>query len=301
MLRSFAEVLDEAKQNGQRTISVAAAQDKEVLLAVKAARDAGLAQVILVGDAGLIQPLLEEVGLPADTPVVHEPDAGKAALTAVSLVRTGQAQIFMKGLVNSSDFLKAVVNKEWGLRTGHLLSHLSAYEVPGGEKLIYLTDSGMNVAPSREEKQGILDNAIQAVRALGVERPKVAVLAASEIVNPRIPATTDAQALAVMNRQGQFFPAIVEGPVAMDVALNPEHARHKGITSEVAGDVDIFMIPSLEAGNILSKALIHYAGFKNAGVIIGATHPVVMVSRADSIEAKLYSIALACLLAGVRQ
>ncbi|MDF2568555.1 MAG: Phosphate butyryltransferase [Sporomusa sp.] len=301
MLRNFMEVLDKAKQAGRQIISVAAAQDKDVLKAVKAAWDAGLAQAILVGDADLIRPLLGEVGLPSDMPIVHEPEVSKAAMTAVSLVKNGKAQIFMKGLVNSSDFLKAVVNKELGLRTGHLLSHLSAYEVPGGEKLIFLTDSGMNVAPSQEEKKGILVNAIMAISALGIERPKVAVLAASEIVNPKIQATVDAKALADMYIQGEFYPAIVEGPIAMDVALSPEHAKHKGITSEIAGNVDIFMIPNIEAGNILSKALIHYANFKNAGVIIGATHPVVMVSRADSAEAKLYSIALACLLAGAKQ
>jgi len=301
MLCNFMEVLNKAKQAGRQIISVAAAQDKDVLKAVKAAWDADLAQAILVGDADLIRPLLGEVGLPSDMPIVHEPEVGKAAITAVSLVKAGKAQIFMKGLVNSSDFLKAVVNKELGLRTGHLLSHLSAYEVPGGEKLIFLTDSGMNVAPSQEEKKGILVNAIMAISALGIERPKVAVLAASEIVNPKIQATVDAKALADMYRQGEFYPAIVEGPIAMDVALSPEHAKHKGITSEIAGNIDIFMIPNIEAGNILSKALIHYANFKNAGVIIGATHPVVMVSRADSAEAKLYSIALACLLAGAKQ
>lgn len=303
MLRNFMEVLDKAKRAGRQTISVAAAQDKDVLHAVKAAQVAGLAQAILVGDADLIRPLLGEVGLPIDMPIVHEPEDSKAAMTAVSLVKTGKAQILMKGLVNSSDFLKAVVNKEVGLRTGRLLSHLSVYEVPGGKKLIFLTDSGMNVAPNQEEKKDILVNAIMAASVLAIERPKVAVLAASEIVNPKIQATVDAKALADMYRyrQGEFPPAIVEGPIAMDVALNAEHAKHKGLTSEVAGDVDIFMIPNIEAGNILSKALIHYANFKNAGVVIGATHPVVMVSRADSAEAKLYSIALACLLAGAKQ
>ncbi len=297
MLHSFEEVVAKAKTFGQMTISVAAAQDKEVLEAVQAAQTAGLAKAILVGDAEKIKPLLAEVGLPADTPVVHEPDVKQAALTAVSLVSKGEAQVLMKGLVNSGDFLKAVLNGEVGLRTGRLLSHFAAFEAPGCEKLIFHSDGGMNIAPDLAEKKDILLNALLALKALGIEQPKVAILAANEVVNPKMPATVDAKALMDLNEE-LFSNSIIEGPIAMDVALNPEAAKHKGLKSAVSGDVDLFIMPSIETGNILAKGLIYYAGFKNSGVIVGATNPVVMVSRADSAESKLNSIALACLLAG---
>ncbi|HWR39394.1 MAG TPA: phosphate acyltransferase [Patescibacteria group bacterium] len=296
MLKNFAELMNRARTRGGLTVSVAAAQDRDVLLALKTAQDAGLVSGILVGDEAQIRSLLPQVGLAPETPVIHEADPVQAARTAVKLVRQGQAQILMKGQVGSGDFLRAVVDKAAGLRTSRLLSHLSAYEVPGSDKVIFMTDSGMNVAPTLDEKKDILMNALLTLHGLGVREPRVAVLAASEVVSDKIPATTDARALAEWQAAGEL-PGVVEGPVAMDVALNPEAARHKGIDSKVSGVVDLFLVPSIETGNILSKALIYYAGFKNAGVILGATHPVVMVSRADAPESKLHSLALACLLA----
>lgn len=302
MLRNYEDVVTKAKTLGQRIISVAAAQDKDVLEAIKAAQDVGLVQAILVGDAALIKPLLVEVGLPADTPIVHEPDVKQAALTAVSLVHHGAAQVLMKGLVNSSHFLKAVLNSEMGLRTGRLLSHFSAYEIPGVERLIFHSDGGMNILPDLHDKKDIITNAMLALKALGIDRPNVAVLAASEVVSPKMPVTVDAKALADLNASGEFFPdSIIEGPIAMDVALNPQAAHHKEIKSKVTGRVDLFIFPSIEAQNLLSKAIIYYAQAKNAGVVLGATHPIVMVSRADSAESKLHSIALACLLVGANQ
>lgn len=297
MLRNYEEVVTKAKKQGRMIISVAVAQDKDVLEAIKAAQDVGLVQAILVGDAALIKPLLVEVGMPADTPLVDEPDVSQAALKAVSLVNKGEAQVLMKGLVNSGTFLKAVLNSEAGLRTGRLLSHFSAYEIPGEEKLVFHSDGGMNIAPNFSEKKDIITNAIQALKRLGIDRPNVAVLAATEIVNSKMPATVDAKAFADLNASGEFFPeSIIEGPIAMDVALNPQAAHHKGITSNVSGVVDLFIFPSIEAANLLSKAIIYYAQAKNSGVVLGATNPIVMVSRADSAESKLHSIALACLL-----
>ena len=203
----------------------------------------------------------------------------------------------MKGMVNSSDFLRAVLHPECGLRTDRLLCHLAAFEVPGDKKLVFHTDGGMNVAPTLAEKKDIVRSSLRALADLGIDCPKVAVLAANEVVSPKMPATVDAQALMEMNRRGELGPAIVEGPMAMDVALSREAAAHKGIKSRIAGDVDLFVVPGIEAGNILGKALIHCAGAQSAGVILGATRPVVMVSRADSAAAKLNSIALACCLA----
>lgn len=299
MLRNFEEVVTKAKEFGEVAISVAAAQDKEVLEAVKAAMDAGLAKAILVGDATLITPLLTEVGLPADTPIVHEPDVKQAALTATSLVSKGEAQVLMKGLVNSGDFLKSVLNTEVGLRTGRTLCHFAAFEDPNGSKLLYHSDGGMNIAPNLEAKKDIITSSIMALGILGIKQPKVAILAANEVVNPKMQATLDAKALVDMHAAGELFPeSIIEGPIAMDVALNPEAAKHKGLTSKISGDVDLFIFPTIETGNLVSKALIYYANFKNSGVILGATNPIVMVSRADTAEAKLNSIALACLLAG---
>ncbi len=297
VLRKFEELMDRAKQNGPVQLVVAAAQDEEALRAVKAAYDGGLAETILVGDASLIRPMLAIVGLPSDTRIVDEKDVAQAALKAASIVKEIPAGILMKGLVNSSDFLRAVLNPEFGLRTGRLLCHLAAFEVPGDEKLVFHTDGGMNIAPTLAEKKDILLSTLPALRALGIARPNVAILTANEVVNPKMPATVDAQALVEMNRQGEFGGARMEGPIAMDVALSPEAAVHKGLKSEISGQVDLFMVPGIEAGNLLGKALIHCAKAKSAGVILGATHPVVMVSRADSAAAKLNSIALACCIA----
>jgi len=300
-MKNFAEVLGRAAQIGPLPLVLAAAQDEEALRALKAACEAGLAQPMLVGDEALIRPLLARVGLPSSIPIVDEPDPAQAAVAAAKAVNGTQSGILMKGLVNSSDFLRAVLHPECGLRTGRLLCHLAAFEVPGDRKLVFHTDGGMNIAPNLAEKKDILASALLALADLGIPCPKVAVLTANEVVSPKMPATVDAQALAEMNRQGEIGPAIVEGPIAMDVALSREAAAHKGIRSEVAGDVDLFMVPGIEAGNLLGKALIYCAHAKSAGVILGATHPVVMVSRADSAAAKLHSIALACCIAAGRQ
>jgi phosphate butyryltransferase len=301
MLRNFQEMLTRAKNHGRVTVSVAVAQDRDVLQAVKDACEAGLIKAILVGDAVIIKGMLSEIGLAADTAIIHEPDIKKAALTAASLVKNGEAQILMKGLVNSADFIRAVLNEETGLRTGRLLSHLSAYEIPGGEKMVFHTDGGVNIAPALAEKAEILMNALLALAGLGIERPNVAVLAANEVVSTKMPATMDAKALADMGARGEFPPSVIEGPIAMDVAISRTAAEHKNIQSSVAGRVDLFVMPNIEAGNLVSKALILYAGFKSAGVIVGATHPVVMGSRSDSAEAKLNSIAMACCMAKAGQ
>lgn len=296
MLRNFEEVLALAS-GGRRRISVAVAQDRDVLQALKLAADKGLAAPVLVGDADAIRPLLDEVGLPADTPVVDEKDMDRAALTAVSLVQKGEAEVLMKGLVNTSDFLKAVLNPEVGLRTGRLLSHLAVFEVPGEPKLIFHSDGGMNIAPTLAEKKDILVSAMLALKSLGIANPNVAVLTANEQVNPKMPATLDAKALADMAAAGELPPGTVEGPIAFDVAVNPEAARHKGLVSKVTGQVDLFLMPNIETGNALGKAVQYYGKARMAGIVLGATHPIVLTSRAETAEGKLYSIALACLAA----
>ena len=298
MLRNFQDVLANAATLGRVKISVAVAQDKDVLHALKMAFDAGLVEPILVGDAATIKPLLSQVGLPDSTRIVDEPDINQAALAAVALVRNGEAAVVMKGLINTSDFLKAVLNSQVGLRTGRLLSHLSVFEIPGEPRLVFHSDGGMNIAPSLAEKKDILVNALFMLHSLGIPQPKVAVLTANEQISPKMPATTDAKALTDMSVAGELPEGIVEGPIALDVAISPEAAKHKGIVSRVSGEVDLFLMPNIETGNSLGKSLLYYANAKMAGVILGATHPIVLTSRSETPEGKLYSIALACLAAG---
>ncbi len=296
MYRNYQEIRERVKGGGPVTVSVAVAQDREVLAALKMAAQEGIAKAILVGNEAEIRPLLKVVGLPEDTPIVHESDAAKAALKAVSLVRRGEAQVLMKGLINSSDFLRAVLNQEEGLRTGRLLSHLGAFEVPGQEKLLFVSDGGMNIAPGLKEKKDILVNAMLALQGMGIAEPRVALLTANEMVNPKMIATVDAQTLAEMAAAGELPNGVIEGPIALDVAFSPEAAGHKGISSRISGQVDLYLVPTIEVGNVLGKSLIYFAGAKMAGVILGATHPIVMTSRAETPEGKLNSIAMACLM-----
>ena len=301
MLRDFRELMAAARGRGPIRVAVAAAQDAEVLEAVRDGIRAGLIQAVLVGDSALIGPMVAALGLAEQVEVIHEPDLAKASLVAAGCVRDGGAQALMKGMVNSSVFLKAALDPGRGLRTGRLLSHLAAMEIPGATKLSFFTDGGMNIAPGLEEKKQILANALEALHLMGVETPRVAVLAANEQVSPRMPATVDAQALVAAWEAGAFPGCIVEGPIAMDVALSPEAAQHKGIHSRVSGEVDLFLVPNIEAGNMITKVLLHYTPSRFAGMVLGASHPIVMGSRADSAEAKLNAIALAALMAGATE
>lgn len=298
MLSNFKQVLEKALEIGQVTISVAAAADKDVLTAVKSALDVGLARAILIGDAVNIETLAIEVGLTEGIQIIHEPDIDKAAIKAVSLVKDGEANVLMKGMINSSNFLRAVLDPNVGLRSGKILSHLAALEIPGEEKIVFLTDSGMILAPDLEQKKEILINAIQTLQKMGIEKPNVAVLAANEQVNPKIQATIDAMNLVEMSHKGLLPNCVIEGPMAMDVAARREAARHKGIESSISGQVDLFLVPTIEAGNMIGKTLVHYAHAKVAGVILGATRPIVLSSRADPLESKLNSLALAVLALG---
>jgi phosphate butyryltransferase len=296
MLTSFQHLLDLAKARGPIRVAVAAAQDPEVMEAIQAGIQANLIEAVLVGDADLIRPLAEELGISARVQIVHEADATRASLLAAGCVRDGEAQVLMKGLVNSSTFLRAALDPERGLRSGRLLSHLVAMEIPGAPKLSFFTDGGMNIAPDLEEKKQILANALEAMIQMGVEVPRVAVLCANEQVSPKMPATVDAQALVEAWEAGAFPDCIVEGPIAMDVALNPLAAQHKGLESRVSGDVDLFLMPNIESGNMVTKVLLHYTASKFGGVIVGASHPIVMVSRSNTAEDKLNAIAMAALI-----
>jgi phosphate butyryltransferase len=277
-----------------QTLAVAVAQDTEVLLAVEAARKAGFAKAVLVGAEAEIRAIAQELQIPLDEyTIVNEEDKVLACRTAVKLVHDGEADVLMKGLVDTSVILKAVLDKEIGLRDAPVLSHVAVFEAAGMDRLLYVTDAAMNIAPDLEAKKYIIQNAVKVAHALGNERPIVAALCAVEKLNPKMPATVDAAALAEADLPG----CRVIGPVALDNAISVEAAHHKGITDPDAGRADILLVPAIETGNALYKAMVFLAKARNAGMIVGAKAPIVLTSRADSDEAKLNSIALALYVA----
>lgn len=298
MIRGFEDVLKLAKERGPKTISVAAAQDKEVLIAVKEAKEMGIADAILVGDKDKITQIANEIGMNLDDfEVIDLKDLKEASRKAVELVSSGKAHMVMKGLVDTSIILKAVLDEEIGLRTGKVLSHVAVFDIETYDKILFVTDAAMNIAPNLEQKKQIVENAVFVAHSLDIENPKVAVICAKEKVNPKMPATVDAEKLEEMNRNGEITGCIVGGPFALDNAISKEAAKHKGIEHPVAGDADILLMPYIEAGNVLYKSLVFLSKAQNAGVIVGAKAPVVLTSRADSESAKLNSIALGVLMA----
>ncbi|SFJ23163.1 phosphate butyryltransferase [Halobacillus dabanensis] len=294
-MKSLDELVDKIDRQALKTVAIAQAADSEVLKAVKLARESELAEFFLVGVEDDIRKEARTVGLDLGQKGVEIIPASEkdSALTAVKAVHKGEAHVVMKGHIDTKTLLKAVLNKEYGLRKGTVLSHVALFEVPGRNKLIFLTDAAMNIAPSLEEKVQIIDNAVEVAREAGWENPKVAPLAAVEVVNPAMTATHDAAVLSQMNRRGQIKGCIVDGPLAFDNAVDPDAAEQKGITSEVAGNADILMVPSIEVANALYKSFIYFAQAKVAGVISGARAPIVLTSRADDAQSKIYSLALA--------
>ena len=277
-----------------QALAVAVAQDTEVLLAVEAARKLGFAKAVLVGAETEIQALAQELQIPlSEYTIVNEEDKIQACRTAVKLVHDGKADVLMKGLVDTSVILKAVLDKEIGLRESPVLSHVAVFETEGMDRLLYVTDAAMNIAPDLDAKKYIVQNAVKVAHALGNDCPIVAALCAVEKLNPKMPATVDAAALVEANLPG----CRVIGPVALDNAISVEAAHHKGITDPDAGRADILLVPAIETGNVLYKAMVFLTKARNAGMIVGAKAPIVLTSRADSDEAKLNSIALALYVA----
>ncbi|MGI6343874.1 MAG: phosphate butyryltransferase [Bacillota bacterium] len=299
MLRSLAEILEAAKAKaGEKTIAVAAAEDTEVLSALKEARELGMAEAILVGDEVKIRRAAGSVGLDlTGVQIINEPSPQSAARRAVQLVSSGQAQMLMKGLISTADVLRAVLDRDIGLRTGNVLSHVALLEPNDYGKLLLMTDGGMIIAPDLKQKAQMIENAVGIARVLGNDCPKVAVIAAFEKVNPDMAATVDAALLSKMAERGQISGCIVDGPLALDGAVSREAADHKGIVSPVAGDADILLMPTIEPGNVMYKTIVYLAGGQVAGVIAGARAPIILTSRSDSHQAKLYSIATAVLMA----
>lgn len=290
------ELINKATQLEPKVVAVAAAEDEEVMEAVSEAIKRNLASFILYGNEVKISELLAKHNLEANGTSLQIMDASspkEAAQLAVKAVSSNEADVLMKGNVATATILKEVLNKEYGLRTGSVLSHVAAFEVPGYDRLIFVTDAAMNVAPTIEQKVQIVQNSVQVARSIGVELPKVAPLAAVEVVNPSMEATTDAALLTQMNKRGQITGCVVDGPLALDNAVSSLAAKHKGIDSEVAGHADILFVPTIEVGNVLYKSLIYFANAKVGAIIAGAKAPIVLTSRADSAESKLNSLALA--------
>ena len=292
----FESLHDKAKSLGRAKVAVAAAADKEVLEAVKLADKEGLITPILIGDVNQIKQLAREIGFSLEgAELMDEVNPVAAANKAVDTVINGQAHLIMKGFVNSSDFLRAVVRPEQGLRTGRLLSHLAAFEVPGFSRLLFVTDGGMNIAPNLAQKKEILDNSLLYLKGIGMDLVNVIVLAANEVVSPKMQATVDARALAEMNQAGEFPGAIVEGPLALDGAVSAAALKHKGLISQINGAVDLFLVPTIEVGNVLGKSMVYFAGATMTGIVLGAKVPIVMTSRNDTPRSKYMALAMAAL------
>ncbi|MGB4096415.1 MAG: bifunctional enoyl-CoA hydratase/phosphate acetyltransferase [Acetomicrobium sp.] len=291
-------LFERAKKGNIMRVVVAAAEDGEVLEAVHTANVEGIVEATLVGDPDKISKVARDKGVDISSfEVIPATNEEEAAMKAVQAVSSGEGDLLMKGFIKTSTLLKAVLNKEWGLRSGRLLSHLFLFEVPRLGRVIGLTDGGLNTYPGLQEKVSIVNNAVSCCHALGVERPRVAALAAVEVVNPDMPCTLDAAALVQMNRRNQIKGCIIDGPLALDNALSEEAARHKGVVSEVAGHAEVLLVPDIEAGNLLGKVILFMANGAGAGVVLGAKVPVVLTSRGDTARTKALSIALGAVLA----
>lgn len=302
MIRTLEDIVKTAQEQPKMKLAVAAAQDSDVLQAVVEAKARGIVDAILIGNEEEIRKIETENNLDLSTfTIINIPDLMESALEAVKLVSTGEADFVMKGLLDTAILLKAVLDKEIGLRTENLLSHVMVYEVPTYHKLLFLTDGGMNIAPSFEEKKSILTNAIVAARAMNNREVKVACLAAKEKVSDKMQATIDGDKLKQLSGEGYFGEnVLVEGPIAFDLAISKNAAEIKKFRSPVAGETDILLVPTIEVGNGIGKALSYLANAKSAGIIMGAKAPVVLVSRADDAETKLYSIALGSVIAAAK-
>ncbi|MBV1759300.1 MAG: phosphate butyryltransferase [Dethiosulfatibacter sp.] len=295
-MRNFKEVIEAARKAGPKILSVAVAQDEDVLKAVKAAVDNGIVKPILVGEKNKITQIAQEIGFSLeDIEIVNVLDKREATFKAVELVSSGRAHIFMKGMVDTSVVLSAALDKEVGLRTGKTLSHVAVFFLETYHKMLLVTDAAINIAPDLNKKKEILENAVDFAHSLGLANPKCAVICVKESVSPAMIHTVEAGKLVDMNESGEIQGCIVGGPFALDNAISKEAADHKGIKHTVAGDADILLMPQIEAGNVLYKSLTFLANADSAGLVLGARAPIVLTSRADTDVAKLNSIALASL------
>ena len=298
-MNNFDALLEKVKACSTKKIAVAVAQDDAVLEAVQAAKERNIADAILVGDEDKIKEIAASLNMDlSGYEIIDVKDTTEVAHTAVKLVHDGKADMYMKGLIDTKGFLKSVLDKEAGLRTGKPLSHVALFEIEGYDKMFFLSDVAFIPYPTLEDKVGIINNTVEVAHACGIECPKVAPLAAVEVVNPKMPATVEADELTKMNEEGKITGCIVDGPLSMDLAIDPEAARHKGATGrKIVGDADILLFPDIHAGNITYKTLVHTANVKNGCILTGTKAPVILTSRSDSFETKVNSIALAAVVA----
>lgn len=300
MFRNLDELVEAARAKGPFKIAVAAGHDPDVIGALKQARELNLADGIFIGNSEKIHFLAKKVGLDlAAEQVLHEADESVAARKAIGLIREGKARLLMKGKINTATLIRAVLDKETGLRTRRLLSQVIVFQVPNFNRLMVMTDAAINIAPTLEHKAEICRNAIEVAHSIGIEKPNLAALCALEFVNPEMPATVDAAGLTMMNRRGQLTGAYVEGPIALDVPLSRFAAERKVIDSPLVEKTDIFVAPDIEAANILYRAILYFARGESGGIVVGAKVPLILLSRAETPETKIRSIAIGILVAGI--
>ncbi|MFA5471544.1 MAG: bifunctional enoyl-CoA hydratase/phosphate acetyltransferase [Acholeplasmataceae bacterium] len=296
MLKTINDLLAKAKEGEQKTLVVACADDKHVLDAVEKARAEGIIRPILVGNKEIILMLLDDLTIdPKYFEIIDIMDHEQACDYAVKLVSENDGYALMKGYVDTKVILKSVLKEEFGFKGKNRLSHVSLFEIKNYHKLLLMSDGAMNMYPGVDEKQEIIENAVKVLHHLGIQNPKVGVIAAIEKLNEKMPPTVDAVELIKRNQEGKITGCMIDGPFALDNAINKEAAIHKGIDSEVAGDVDMILMPQIESGNVFYKSMMFLADAKSASIIVGGKRPIVLTSRADSTESKFYSIALAAM------
>lgn len=299
MSKSFGDLVEQVTKCEKKTVSVCCAQDDAVLEAVRAAKEKGIADAILVGDEAKIREIAASINMDlSDYKIINEPDDIQAALKAVELVHNKKADMYMKGLIDTKHFLKSVLDKEVGLRTGKPLSHVCVFDLPEVDHLLFLTDVAFIPYPTLDDKVNIINNTVEICEACGVKNPKVAPLAAVEVVNPKMPVTVEADELTKMNEAGEIKNCIVDGPLSFDLATCPEAAKHKGAEGrKIVGDADILLFPDIHAGNITYKALVHNTKVVNGNLITGTAAPVILTSRSDTFEVKMNSLVLGTVVA----
>lgn len=298
ILKSLGNIVEIASKKGKKRLAVAVAQEEEVLRALNSAMSEGLVIPVLFGDRQEIRVAADKASFDlSGIEIFHEPDKQHACMGAVKLIRSGHADMLMKGLVSTGVLVKAILDKEAGLLKGNLLSHLAFFESPYYHKILCITDAALNISPDFNDKVSIIVNAVNTYHKLGIPTPRVAVLAPVETVNPRMEATVHGAMLAMMQKRHQIEGCLIDGPLALDNAISADAARHKGLISEVAGEADILLTPDLNSGNMLYKSLNFLGGAVAAAIVAGASVPVVLTSRADQDKSKFLSIALAVAMA----
>ncbi|MBN2601957.1 MAG: phosphate butyryltransferase [Candidatus Marinimicrobia bacterium] len=299
MIKSYLDILNAVQgSKHKKTISIAMADDASVLEAIKAIDEKGIAHAVLVGNPERIKAIAEEVNYHiTDDMIIHAMDEADIAFKAVEQIRLGKADILMKGHISTPILMKAVLDRETGLRKGSVLSHVAVAEIPTYPKMLITSDGGINIAPDMETKKAILENMVDVCRKLKIDQPKICALCPIEKVNPKIQETVDAAKLQKLSEAGEFGDIILEGPMAMDVALSAEAARKKGIESQIAGDTDAILVPNITSGNATIKILMYLANAKVGGLVVGAKVPIILLSRSDKPEEKFNSMILAILVA----